>query len=363
MEGRQSCEGCGALYHRECLLEELGRCAVLGCGAGVDLASGTGPFFVAVRQLLRAVAQQLPGVEQVASPPAELRPGETPLGRVRTAGAPFVLTDVGVWRDETLCLDYAQIASVDCDPEGLTVKLGLQGERFRFAPSVDPADRLAALALERILGPLASFVGPRLLDRCPRCLAAAARDASLLACEGCGVAYHPACLREAGACSTPRCGGTRAVPRPARDWLQTLGRPRPDVPLVASAPPDADRCARCARAFVTGDGTYLCVGCGAALHADCMQAQGRCLTAGCAATAADPCRYGKRPGSGTLLGALVGIVGLIFLSGLGLLASGGAAFDGLVLLIVGGAGLGAWALVDGALTTHQPVGPGGGTRP
>lgn len=329
---------------------------MLGCGVAVtSAASGTAPFAGAVRQLLQAVAEQLPGVEQVASPPAGLRSGETAQGRVRTAGAPFVLTDVGVWRDEALCLDYAQIATVGCDAKGLAVRLGITGERYRFTPSADPADRLAVLALERILGPLASFVGPHLLDRCPCCLKEASRDASLLACEGCRLAYHPDCLREAGACITPRCSGLRANPRAALDWLHTLGRPRPDVPLVSSARPDADRCERCGRVFSVGDRTYRCAGCQTALHADCMQAQGRCVTVGCAANSAKPCRYGRRPGWGALLGALLGVACLILLAGLGLLASGGAVFDGLVLLIVGAAGLGAWVLVDGALTTHQPV--------
>lgn len=333
---------------------------MLGCGATVDATSGTGPFFVAVRQLLRTVGEQLPGVERVARPPAGLRAGETAQGRVRTAGAPFVLTDVGVWRDETLCLDYAQIASVDCSAKGLEVKLGLQGKRFRFAPSADPVDRLATLALERLLGPLASFVGPRLLDRCPCCLEAASRDASLLACEGCRVAYHPDCLRDAGACITPRCSGQRARPRAALDWLHTLGRLRPEVPLASSARPDVDRCARCERAFRPGDRTYRCVGCGTALHADCMQAQARCFTAGCAATAADPCRYGKRAGSGTLLGLLLIVAAAFFLVGIGSLAGGIDLFAGVVCLVFGACGLWLVALLSSAFTTHQPVGPGAG---
>ncbi|MEZ6186501.1 MAG: hypothetical protein R3F62_16010 [Planctomycetota bacterium] len=334
LEDRQSCAGCGALYHRECLVGELGRCAVLGCGAPAEVESEA-PFAGAVRQLLADVARELPGVQLGAPRPPWLRPDEQPLGRIGWGPDALVLTDRGVWRGEELCCDYAQIATVDWDTEGLRVRLGLERARgWTFLLEGDaPAPRLTALALERVLAPLAGYRAATLPDRCPLCLEPARER--VLACEGCGVAYDPACLRARGGCVAPGCAGRRALPRPPRDWFVALGRPRPDVPLSPSRPLTT-RCAECSTSFRRGDLTRRCEGCGAHLHESCLRDRGRCPTPGCQGTAAVACRYDVPAGQRGCAAVALGFACLVAAAGV---AGGGPEGGGVLVACLVMAGL------------------------
>ena len=85
-----TCTGCGTVHHRACL-EELGRCTVLGCEAGLTFAHRSEPSGPQYRQILRKRvrrrARAYAETQAKRSPPP--RPQE-PLAPIRRAEESFL---------------------------------------------------------------------------------------------------------------------------------------------------------------------------------------------------------------------------------------------------------------------------------
>lgn len=189
-----ACEGCQTTYHEDCL-RALGRCSTLGC-------PGT---------------RALPRVSSASAPldaPARSA-GAPPRGAWSLArGAAFALTAsaslglAGVVANETWRA-LVEFPPPPTEPAVVALMAAILCAAIAIALYVAPAGA----------GPVAAAaarVAPISADPCPACASSFAPGERLLACEGCGGRYHPACLRGLGRCAGATCTGRRAVPARAR---------------------------------------------------------------------------------------------------------------------------------------------------
>jgi hypothetical protein len=296
------CEGCDAGYHRDCLSQELGRCATLGCAGQRALprrARTEGDY--ANERLLRECFAKRLDCELAPLEPRlwerarvcfakGLTPEETPLVVVinpRT-GAPLALfsdraahLDLRELGDDTR-LAYADLKRVTHEAGASRVITEGGGQRVivpRRAPQAALRrffDRLLEQPWQRGRG-----------FACDACLEDFEPNAKLVECAACGACHHPGCVGESGCC-TPDCAAGQARSRLAADLTYSLG-PAPREPEV-----NPDQCRKCSRMFEGGDRTLTCEGCGAAYHPGCLLELGCCATRGCQGKRALP---GRRPAS------------------------------------------------------------------
>ena len=289
-----ACEGCGVGYHRDCMRDELGRCATLGCdGRRAMPQRAKAPLDPVHRRRLEQAFGACPGA--VFAPlPAHLD------GALRRRLAR------GVTADETLLLAL-------CDPESgvplaaftdqaayLDFSGGQQARRLVLADlrvehrhgwlNVTPqggSPRLISLGafageLRRYLLALCGEAWtPGLGFACDRCLADFGSRQTFVECLACGACVHPDCA-QAGACPGQGCGGDgELVKRRTGAYL-----------LDGSASSASDGCGACAQGLSAGDATLACEGCQAVYHAQCLRAFGHCATRRCRGRRALP---GRQP--------------------------------------------------------------------
>lgn len=175
------CEACAVAYHADCMRQELGRCATLGCTGKRALPREFG------RTAPAQVVTPAPVAPSVASSPRD-----RVIGGLRALLGGLVAV-VGIIT-ALLALDTRPASDTTRFVIGLGVALALLGVAITLWSSTQAA--------------------PETTPRCRRCRVLFARGARVLRCEGCGERYHPRCLELGGRCETAACTGQRA--RPAR---------------------------------------------------------------------------------------------------------------------------------------------------
>lgn len=186
------CEACQTSFHADCLRQELGRCSTLGC-------AGT-----------RALPRAASGSEPVRVQPAAERPRAAPGVWSASRRYAFLLCAAGAaFMAGLVAFElWLQVARSRA-PSG-SMELVFVGVLVLTAVAI--AIHVAPVPEASVARHWQAPVAPVASGSCPVCATALAPGERILACEGCGGRYHPACLRTAGRCAGAGCTGRRAVP-------------------------------------------------------------------------------------------------------------------------------------------------------